>query len=502
MLSKLLKKVNLFKEIDYFKKRNVLKKIYDTDISLLKEELNNYFYKNLFFKNFDVSKYSKPVLDKLVYLYKKYNFFVYNDIKIILFILSACGSLENFKFFYEIFKKKYSNEEETLKNIFLVSILYDNIDVFKFLAFNNKEKKIIEIIINDKIGTSIFLLAARYGSIKILNYFISKGIDINIKDEDYKRTALMWAAIEGNLEAVKLLIESGANLSETDDGGYTAVTIASIYNNVEILKLLIESVTDPNERSSQLKKAFLKSAENEQINTFEFLLNKILEGRKEIKGNEEIKKYNNEYLNAKDIGGRTALILSVLWSDSCIKILKMLIESGADINAKDNEGKTALMHVAERGYVKKAKLLIESGANLDEKDNDNKKTALFYAVEKNKVEVVKLLIESGANLEEQKLYGETALMVAAYNNYLDIVYLLIKGGADLEKKDNGGSTALMYAAINRDSNLKVVELLVKNGAKIDETDNSGKTAIDYAKTNEIKQFLLRELEKQKKNQKI
>jgi len=504
MLSKLLQKTNLFKETDSFKKINVLKKIYDTDNYLIKlERLSNSFYKDLFLKNLDVSKYSKPVLDELIYLYEKYNFFVYNDIKIILFILSACGSLENFKVFYEIFKKKYSDEEETLetlKNIFLVSILYDNINVFKFLTFNNKEKKIIEIIINEKIGTSIFLLAARYGSVKILNYFISKGIDINTKDKDYKKTALMWAAENEHLEVVKLLVESLVNLNEKDDDGNTALIKVSSFGNIEILKLLIENGADLNERNNEGKNAFMKAAENERINTFEFLLNKILEGRKKIKDNEEIKKYNNKYLDARDIGGRTALILSVFWSDRCVKILKMLIESGVDINARDNEGKTALMHAAERGHVKKAKLLIESGANLDEKDNDNKKTALFYAVENNKVEIVKLLIESGANLEARIIYEKTALMLAVYNNYLDIVCLLIKAGANLEAKDKGGNTALMYASVNRYSSLQVVQLLVKSGAKIDETNNSGKTAIDSAKTDEIKQFLLQELEKQNQQQ--
>ena len=62
------------------------------------------------------------------------------------------------------------------------------------------------------------------------------------------------------------------------------------------------------------------------------------------------------------------------------KMVKYLIESGADINAKDKNGWTALMFAARNGYDKIAQLLIKSGADIKAKDRDGK-TALSLAKE-------------------------------------------------------------------------------------------------------------------------
>jgi len=79
--------------------------------------------------------------------------------------------------------------------------------------------------------------------------------------------------------------------------------------------------------------------------------------------------------------------------DSDFEIAKKLIEKGANVNAKDERGDTALMRAVSWGHIKIVKLLIEKGANVNIKDN-NGWTAMDYfsGCEKTKA----LLVEAGA----------------------------------------------------------------------------------------------------------
>jgi ankyrin repeat protein len=512
---------------------------------------------------------SKEILDKLVYLYKKYNFFVFNDIESILFILSACGSVEEFSVFYQIFKQKYTNYYETLKKIYIISIIYDNFNVFNFL--NNKEKRVTKNI-NKETFVPILFFALVYGSVKIVNYFINEGIDINVKDNKEKRTALMWAVIFNRIEVVKLLIEKGAKIDEKDinmrgEKDNTALMLAIHYNRTEVVKLLLDKITEDsknikNEKElkeyndkhlnvtnikkmtplilsayygrteivkllldkitenakyikdekelkeyndkylnaidTDVKTALIWASKNNNVGALKLILDKIIENRKYIKDEEELEKYNNKYLNAKDSDGKTALIYAS--ENGYTKIIELLIDSGADINKKDGEyGKTPIMWAMKNKELGKevVELLIKKGARLDKTSNDGG-TVLMYAVLYKQIEIVELLINIGVDLNEKDNYGFTALMTAVHNRYTNIAEFLIKRGADINQKDNKGRTALMWAADY--NSVEIVELLLKNGAKVDDTDNEGKTALDYAKKDEIKKLLLEAMEKQKQQE--
>jgi len=576
MISKSLKKIHSLKKYDYIKKDSILNKIYNKNNYLIKlNELNNDFYKHFFDENFDVNREeSKIILDKLVYLYKNYKFFVFNDDIIIFLVLSACGSLEEFKIFYQILFKKNKQEKKIkllkiLEYAYIISIMYDNFDVFNFLI--NKEKRLTKNI-NKKVFMPIFLLAAKYGSVKIVNYFINEGIDINTKDDNQKKTALMWAVIFNRIETVKLLIEKGAKIDEKDinrgEENNTALMLAIHYNRTEVVKLLLDKITENSKNikdekelkeyndkqlnvknregvtplilsayygnivivkmlldkitenakyikdKEELKKyndkylnakdkynntPLIWASKNNNVGSLKLILDKIIENRKYIKDEEELEKYNNEYLNAKNNDGKTALIYAA--ENGSIKIIELLIDSGADINKKDSKyGETAIMWAMRNKKFGKevVELLIKNGANLYERSSDGG-TVLMYAVLYEQIEIIKLLINIGVDLNEKDYYGSTALMKAVHNNrYIDIVELLIKKGADVNQKDNNGMTALMWAA--KYNSVEIVELLLKNGAKVDETDNDGKTAFDYAKY-ETNQILSKAMKKQKQQEK-
>ena len=170
------------------------------------------------------------------------------------------------------------------------------------------------------------------------------------------------------------------------------------------------------------------------------------------------------------------------WDDEgylkSLEEIKELLKKGADLEAKDKDGITALIEAVSCGMLDVVKCLAEHGADLDAKDGDGR-TVLMKAVNWVKLDVVKCLAEHGADLEAKDKYGNTALMKAAYKGQLDVVKCFVELGADLEAKDKDGRTALMEAAFW--GKLDVVKCLVESGADLEAKDKDGRTALDIAK---------------------
>jgi len=141
-------------------------------------------------------------------------------------------------------------------------------------------------------------------------------------------------------------------------------------------------------------------------------------------------------VNAKDKSGFTALMGAVfpeveraLFSEVQIELVRLLLENGADVNAKTKDGRTALMRACTyNNEVEVTKVLLENGADINEKD-ERGKTALMQAVFfVNNQAVVRLLLENGADVNAKDKYGQTALLMASRRPY-QFREILIKYGA-------------------------------------------------------------------------
>ena len=108
-----------------------------------------------------------------------------------------------------------------------------------------------------------------------------------------------------------------------------------------------------------------------------------------------------------------------------LRMVRFFLEIGADVNAKNKDGKTAPMVALERGYIEVVKLLLDKGAYVNAKNKDGK-TALLVA---SNLEVVKLLLDKGADVNVKDKNGVTALREASWRSDNEMVNLLKAYGA-------------------------------------------------------------------------
>ena len=151
-----------------------------------------------------------------------------------------------------------------------------------------------------------------------------------------------------------------------------------------------------------------------------------------------------------------------------------LLELGANVNEPKSEedSTTPLLVAAAKGNVEMVKLLIKSGANLDAQDDcDN--NALHVACSKGHVNVVSRLIKAGCDVETRAGNGATALHLAARKGHDDVVELLLDSDMQIESLDGKGATPLHAACSGGYED--VVGLLLKRGANTAAVDAKGKT---------------------------
>jgi len=332
--------------------------------------------------------------------------------------------------------------------------------------------------------------------------------------------AMMLAATEGHADVVKLLIAKGVDVNEAEKNNF-ALTNAIYAGQAEVVKLLMESGIN-NEKATERGLLLLKkAAPGSDIRLWNAVrtgnYQRTLEALKNgADVNAQIHKNTPSFGPSIKYQGRTPL--SVASDLGYTEIVKLLIESGAAVNAQFPNGATALHFAVGNGHADIVKLLIEKGANTEARITQGffrGMTPLMYAnaaghshlykilqnagakdseelsaiinnfleaAESGDIKTVKDALKKGidvnASRQEGKYPGATALMFASGEGHADIVKYLIERGADVNEKVFFGMTALIQASFN--GHADIVQILLKNGAKADEKISSGKMAGESA----------------------
>ena len=158
-------------------------------------------------------------------------------------------------------------------------------------------------------------------------------------------------------------------------------------------------------------------------------------------------------------------------------LVRTLVEGGADVNATQVDGMTALHWAAYHDDTATARLLVRSGADADA-ENRYGVRPLSLAASNGNAGLIGLLLGAGADANAGLLGGETVLMTAARTGSLEAVEALLAHGADPEARERRGQTALMWAAA--EGHAEIVHALVEAGADVHASLVSGFTPLFFA----------------------
>lgn len=288
----------------------------------------------------------------------------------------------------------------------------------------------------------------------------------NLKARDeYGNTPLMNAAWMADAVVMQRLLKAGADVNASNNAGATALLYAS--SSADKTKMLIDNGADVKVRSKLDNTALILAARKPgNSQTVKLLLERGVT------------------VDAKNAFGTTALMCAAAADD--MKSVRLLLDAGADVNARPNMnvdgfifggGRTALMWAAFLGDEGLAKLLLERGAKIDACTQIG--GALGQAAWGGHVSMAHLLLDAGAPVDQRDLIANyTPLHWAASSELASpaLVELLLARGSDSnaeggQQVDNFlgvAQTPLMLARKRGDT--PIVQALLKAGARTPATD--------------------------------
>ena len=175
-------------------------------------------------------------------------------------------------------------------------------------------------------------------------------------------------------------------------------------------------------------------------------------------------------VNAPQVDGMTALHFATYHDDR--KAVELLVHRGANVKAANRYGVTPLSLACTNGNAAIVELLLASGADPNA-SLPGGESPLMTAARTGVLAAVKVLLSHGAAVDaKEEKRGQTALIWAAAEGHAEVVEALVAAGADIRTRLASGFTPLLFAA--RDGRSDVVRVLLKAGADVNEPVPAGK----------------------------
>ena len=328
-----------------------------------------------------------------------------------------------------------------------------------YQAASSGHKDIVEILLARKAvaytssattGLTSLQIAAKNGHTQVVIALCMEmkrskrlGFDLDHPHEKTGMKALHYAALCGNDEIVRVLIQHGSGCNDLDSLGETALIKASQNGQAIVVKALLEGGADHLARGGEICDVEVRNP-----------LRSLAKGTMEPKpiavhhaasnGHDNVLAllpYSNWVCGDHEVN---ALHLGAMFGHP--NVVQILLFKGALIGSKDSAGMTALHYASYNGQNPVVQLLLDRACKINS-SADEGSTALHFAAEAAKVETIRLLVAHGTALDKKNSKGETSLHLAACGTDADTVRALVECGAPLEEQDKIGYTALKLALL-------------------------------------------------------
>jgi ankyrin repeat protein len=261
------------------------------------------------------------------------------------------------------------------------------------------------------------------------------------------RTILHLAALEGEVQAVDMILKTGKPVLKKDKGGKTPLDLA---------------LSRPESRDHAEIGEKLILAEDQSDNPiFTYFAPAAL---------------SSNY-NIRRADGDTALHHAA--RDGYMGLISFFIEKKADLNIKNASGATPLHEAARSGNIEAMEILVASGAEINAQDAKGNSVLHIAIPPASHLAAIALLLSHGANPNLRDEHGESPLHIAiTLNRDAEIIQALLGGGADVSIRNIDGKTPL-YAAVE-EKRLQAIPLLLAYQSDIFAADNAGETPFEKA----------------------
>ncbi|KAK4201882.1 ankyrin repeat-containing domain protein [Triangularia verruculosa] len=331
------------------------------------------------------------------------------------------------------------------------------------------------------------------GQADTITMLIEHGVNPNAIDETPKKSALNWACSQGNLAVVRVLLDPNIGTVKPDeaigDNGWTALHYAArcqFLAGKDITQFLVRYGMDPMVGDSDGWLPLHLAAKHANLVTLNYLIHykpKLMETKTDTGATplicgcdeEESIKWllrNGANVNAQDDEGDTALALASY--DGIGECVPLLLQSGADPKLQNEEKRTALHWAARGGAINAGRELMNKCPALLHMKDDRNLSAMHIAIRTFEPKFAEMLLdefypEYSTSLESDLTAvhegsGETPLLSAAKRFQVGVVERLLKLGADIDIRDRSGKTPLMYASRARKHSEKLVAMLLEHRA--------------------------------------
>ncbi|XP_064545202.1 protein TANC2 isoform X2 [Drosophila montana] len=316
----------------------------------------------------------------------------------------------------------------------------------------------------------ILCIAAHEGILPMVSLLLEFGADVGLTNSQ-GCTPLILAAMRGHCDVVRRLVAAGSSLGQLDTTQRCALVHAARMGHLSVVQYLLACDWSPRPRSQDvgrslaLQQALIGAAAQAHV--------KILEDLLDL-NEHELDDLGVNVNGLEPSSGELALTAAA--RHGCMDAVNILMSRGAQIDARNRQGYTALWLAVKEGHWSVVEQLLQRGALLDEPLGQARKTPLMIAAEEGHLELLELLLARGATLEAEDHEGFTALSWACLRGHLAAARCLIEHGCNRQHEDHKGRTALDLAAYQGAASL--VLYLLEQGANLEHIDVHGMRPLD------------------------
>ncbi|PNP43604.1 hypothetical protein TGAMA5MH_04576 [Trichoderma gamsii] len=310
-----------------------------------------------------------------------------------------------------------------------------------------------------------------------IQLLIDNGADVTAQGGRYGSAlhALAGSTEPETGKLIKLLLDKGAKVNQLGSAEWgTALHVACREGMIDTVCLLLDSGADVNAAGGKLGTPLQAAVTHKRPWLDEREADEVVVREKELELILEIV----ELLLKNQRGGKYESVLQAACANPFVgvKLLRLLLDHGADITAEGGHHGTTLAVACTNPKMglECARLLLDRGVDVNAKGGPYG-TALIAACRRGKLDVVQLLIDRGADVNAISVHGQTALMAACVEETNEasksIVELLLTKGADVNAVDAVGDTPLLWACNHgRPGDLRLMRFLLENGANVSYND--------------------------------